>query len=391
MTAEDRRRAANAAATLTHLRNCKDRLPIAALLNEALALTGYDAVLLAEFLGERKLANLRKLQDQARAFDQSGTLGLADFIVQLSEFVVNQPREPLAATQPEQTDVVRLMTIHQAKGLEFPVVFVPDVGRINNQVDRNAVWDAELGPLVKLSARAGGKDTVSGLDLYRVISKAEDDAERIRLLYVATTRAADFLVLSAGTFPEELESPSAPWLKLLAERFDLQTGKCVVKLPAGFETPEVKVINSAPETESSTQSGRGRCDLDRAIDQVIAMAKATTGPIDAAFDRLAEPVPADLSQQRRFSVSRLNGELRLKPEVPSGTPELADDDLPYSSAAAADLGTLVHQALANVKFDGSSDVAAIVRRCADRSGGSAAEHVPSAEKLVADFLQSPRP
>ncbi len=126
---EERRRVQSAATTLKHLRSRKDRLPIVSLLNEALALTGYDAVLLAEFLGERKLANLRKLQDQARQFDQTGSLGLTDFIVQLSEFVANQPREPLAATQPEQTDVVRLMTIHQAKGLEFPIVFVPDIGR----------------------------------------------------------------------------------------------------------------------------------------------------------------------------------------------------------------------------------------------------------------------
>ena len=56
-----------AAKTLAHLRGLKDRLPIAALIREALSRTGYDALLVAEFLGERKLANLRKLIDQARA------------------------------------------------------------------------------------------------------------------------------------------------------------------------------------------------------------------------------------------------------------------------------------------------------------------------------------
>jgi ATP-dependent helicase/nuclease subunit A len=117
------------AKTLAELRAMKDRLPIAPLINEALARTGYDAVLLAEFLGERKLANLRKLIEQARSFDQSGMFTLDDFITQLAQFVVRQPDEPLAATHPESTDVVRLMTIHQSKGLEFPVVVVPDLDR----------------------------------------------------------------------------------------------------------------------------------------------------------------------------------------------------------------------------------------------------------------------
>ena len=107
----------------------KDRVPIAALIQEAMARTGYDAVLLAEFLGQRKLANLLKLIERARRFDQAGIFTLADFITQLAQFVARQPDEPLAATHPETTDVVRLMTVHQAKGLEFPVVIVPDLDR----------------------------------------------------------------------------------------------------------------------------------------------------------------------------------------------------------------------------------------------------------------------
>ena len=159
LSENQRRRAEFAAATLRELRESKDRLTIAGLLNRAMSLTGYDAALLGEFMGERKLANLRKLIQQARVFDQSGALGLADFVVQLSEFVVQLPREPLAATHPEGTDVVRLMTIHQAKGLEFPVVFVPDIGRSFQGDKGGAVWDAELGPLVKAPARRENEAT----------------------------------------------------------------------------------------------------------------------------------------------------------------------------------------------------------------------------------------
>ncbi len=80
-----------AAKTLGELRAMKDRLPVARLIAEAIDRTGYDAVLLAEFLGERKLANLYKLIDQARTFDQSGMFTLADFIAQLSELSQASP------------------------------------------------------------------------------------------------------------------------------------------------------------------------------------------------------------------------------------------------------------------------------------------------------------
>ena len=84
----------------------KDQLPVARLIQEALDRTGYDAMLLAEFLGERKLANLRKLVEQARSFDQAGIFTLSDFIAELSEFIARQPDEPPAATASETTDVV---------------------------------------------------------------------------------------------------------------------------------------------------------------------------------------------------------------------------------------------------------------------------------------------
>ena len=137
------------------LRARKDRLPIAELIGEAMARTGYDAVLLAEFLGERKLANLRKLIDQARSFDRSGIFTLADFITQLSEFVARQPDEPLAATHPESTDVVRLMTVHQSKGLEFPVVVVPDVDRKRRSSTASVAFTRGWGPWSATRARLG--------------------------------------------------------------------------------------------------------------------------------------------------------------------------------------------------------------------------------------------
>src|SRR5207302_4483935 len=125
---DQRPRVRRARGFLDRWRSLKDHVPIAGLLGEVFADSGYDAATQLEHLGDRKLANLWKLVDLARTFDRSGLFGLAEFIRRLGDLVQAQPREEQAATQPENADVVRLMTIHQAKGLEFPVVFIPDVG-----------------------------------------------------------------------------------------------------------------------------------------------------------------------------------------------------------------------------------------------------------------------
>src|SRR5262249_38397156 len=112
--------------------------------------SGYDAATQFEFLGDRKLANLWKLMDLARTFDRSGLFGLAEFITRLGDLVRTQPREEQAATQPEQADVVRLMSIPQAKGLEFPVVIVPDMAATGGTPHNPVVtWDARLGSVVR--------------------------------------------------------------------------------------------------------------------------------------------------------------------------------------------------------------------------------------------------
>jgi ATP-dependent helicase/nuclease subunit A len=390
--ADQLRRAEFAAQTLQRLRRSKDRLSITGLLNEALALIGYDATLLAEFMGERKLANLRKLLDQARVFDQSGVLGLADFIVQLSQFVVEQPREPLAATNPEGTNVVRLMTIHQAKGLEFPVVFVADVGRENRQRDRTAVWNPELGPLVKVPRRGDGA-AISGIDLHATLGAAEDEQERLRLFYVATTRAADYLVLSGGLFHQELESPSTTWLKLLGERFDLQTGQCRAKLPPEkvFQIPGVKVTTVAPPVSTSTGEKTSRRVLDEVIESVLSIVpqREAQEPDSDRNQALAKPVPVDRAARRRFSVSRLSGELDLIDDTATTVP-LAEDDVPHHPSASADLGTLAHEALARMPFNHPGAIAETIDQTIEAHAASSAEHAQSVRAMLAQFLQSNR-
>ena len=128
LSGEEKAKVAAARRTLSHLRSIKNRVPIATLLNEALDLTGYDAVLLTEFLGERKLANLNKLIEQARIADRNGN-DLDEIHHAALPIHRPPPKESLASTSAEAANVIRLMTIHRAKGLEFPFVIVPDLDR----------------------------------------------------------------------------------------------------------------------------------------------------------------------------------------------------------------------------------------------------------------------
>jgi ATP-dependent helicase/nuclease subunit A len=241
LPADQRQRVQRARRHLQRWRSLKDRLPIAGLLGEVFADSGYDAATQLEFLGERKLANLWKLLDLARTFDRSGLFGLAEFIARLGDLVRSQPREEQAATQPENADVVRLMSIHQAKGLEFPVVFVPDFAAVGGGASRPvAEWDPALGCVVRPPADEDGPAFPDfGWRLWQARGDLEEWHEDLRTLYVACTRARDYLVLSAA-LPEPFH-PSGAWTLTLAERFDLGSGECLAPDVAAEHRPRVRV------------------------------------------------------------------------------------------------------------------------------------------------------
>jgi len=345
-----------AAGVLGELRAMKDRVPVAVLIREALARTGFDAGLAADFLGERKLGNLHKLIEMAAANDAKGIFSLGDFIVQLVEFVARQPDEALAATEAEDADVVRLMTIHQAKGLEFPIVFVADIGRPQGSSRDVARYSAEWGPLVALPASSD--KVATGLRLFKKIEALEDEAESLRLFYVAVTRAADYLVLSHGWSDGEKLSgeQKAPWLQLLAERFDLFTGE--LRADDVRPAPRVVVRTKRPEPSETSQPATRRSSLSELAEKALAAAKPGRVPPTVL------PVPPQQSRRRQFSFSRLSAawadSRSDNEERPQREPDpleaarnslfaarVSSDEDPMEEAAT--LGSWAHAVLANIE------------------------------------------
>jgi ATP-dependent helicase/nuclease subunit A len=322
LSADDRRNVARAHELLGRWRGRKDREPIAALVGRVLDESGYEAALAAEFLGPRKRANCRKLVRLARRYDAHGGFTLADFVARLRADLRKPPREEQAATTDEYGAAVRLMTIHQAKGLEFPIVVVPDLDR-DVPISRDAVaFHPDLGLLSRLpdekdAAESSGTGRSLGWTIYRHLESREEEAEALRLFYVATTRARDALILSAGLGPDE--EPRSPALRLLASRFDRASGACRVALLEGLSAPEVRVtLDPPPLRPASSQARRTRSRLLATSRLIVrAMARAEAAPAAPAPRRagLVDLDPAGWAPPTAARIDRLIRSALAEPEA----------------------------------------------------------------------------
>jgi len=141
--------------------------------------------------GERRVANLNKVVQLGRSFDEMGGETLSSFCRYLG--TVREWREEESSLLESGGDYVQLLSIHKAKGLEFPVVFLLDLGGTYTSptVDVTFISEWEGG---SIHLKAGSLRT-RGFQQAEMREQERDLAERLRLLYVACTRAKDYLVL----------------------------------------------------------------------------------------------------------------------------------------------------------------------------------------------------
>ena len=205
----DQERAKRTVEILNQLLTQVDRIPVAELLKHLVDITDYRAILASEgenVTGGRLWRNVDKLLADAHASGRVNVRDFLDYLTTLSEAGAREGEAPADAQ-----GAVRLMTIHKSKGLEFPIVVLADAGRERRAVSEQAYLLSETGLAVKLDPPPM---------LYR-LAKWQDglqnEAEALRILYVALTRAQEKLIISGHTTPtSKRQWKSAEWMGEIA-------------------------------------------------------------------------------------------------------------------------------------------------------------------------------
>ena len=303
------------------LKNCYGKLddfrkivpytPIHELLRDILTKTGYGQFISAMPGGAQRAANVEMLITKAQAFQSSSYKGLFHFvryIEQLQKFEVDYGE---ASLEDEQSDTVRVMTIHKSKGLEFPIVFVAATGKKFNVMD--------LAGQVIIHARLGvGMDTV---DLERrtkipslvkkVIqkeAKLDNLGEELRVLYVALTRAKEKLIIT-GTC-DNLETKMAKILTFAQRSSAIQYLDWII--PALVRIPKDVPITLREVMLEEVVSDEVETEVSGKIQEEILRRWDTSAEYDANVRQVLNeqfayqyPYPKSHARKMKFTVSEL--------------------------------------------------------------------------------------
>lgn len=210
---------------LEELSSARGRLTISQLVRHTLDVTEYDVVAASVQDGDERVANLHKLVGLARSFERRrGSTSLADFVAFVRDARRLGAREA-EARQRASSDAVAVLTVHKSKGLEFPIVVMPDLHRRSRHEPGPFLYDRSHGVTFRVPDGSGRTAPTSlYTDAARAL-EAREASESARVFYVGVTRARERLLLSGvparSMLDARLSGPPSSWLEGIATAFDL--------------------------------------------------------------------------------------------------------------------------------------------------------------------------
>ena len=350
-----------ALAVLHDLHRQRRGLSLAELVRRAIEAAGFVELALArgDGSGTQVAANVMKVADQARAFTVSGGGGLRAFTRWLSQQEDQEVGEAEASVSEESDDLVRIMTIHAAKGLEFPIVLLANTnadarkpeGPFGDPVQRRIAF--------RVGTAKTGHFTTSDFEDWAASEKNQLTAERLRLLYVALTRARDHLVIPLVVPPEKRKGLLATLARHLPELDDDTRGVDV----DGVHVLDPDVLAPPPADRVGSIAPPSDAEVDAAAADLETWSREHAAALRAASEGL-----------RVITASSVRPIDRVTPLA--ATSDAGDAAISLDLAPPVDIGTAVHRVMELITLPAGEDLAAITAAvCAEAGIGPATGEV----------------
>jgi ATP-dependent exoDNAse (exonuclease V) beta subunit len=398
---------AEALAVLRDLHRRRNRRSFADTIARFLAAVRAHAGLAIWPTGEQALANVGRLLDLARRAERQGITSFRAFVEQL-EADAERSEEGEAPIVEDGTDGVRIMTVHRAKGLEFPIVILtdPTAGLARDEPDRHV--DAERGVC---ALRLAGSSPPELQD-HHEDEVARDREEGVRALYVAATRARDVLVvpvladghmegwvepLDPAVYPEEpgapesVEPPGCPPLG----------GECVWGVPDNAKRPPLPVRPGLHRPRRGAHRVVWWVPrlLRLQVDEDVGLRQQKLLTVDERGQRSEAGIVAHAAWQAERTRVREAGAtplVRVVTATEHAAATAGDADVAIEDAVwrgdrphGARFGTLVHAVLAAVALDAAPEQVAATAVLQGRILGAEPHEVAAATEVAAHALQHP--
>lgn len=300
-------------------------------------------------------ANLTLFYEYARRFESSSFKGLYNFLRYINDIIDDKAKLEPAKIFSESSETVKLMTIHQSKGLEFPVVFLCGCGKKFNESDlrSNVVSTRSLGIALKLPDTTGFAkfDTPVRQAIIKKLSDSQLE-EEMRVLYVAMTRARERLTVTAEVKePEILQDECASNARRLSRSIIMQNGGYIKWILTALSSNNPTASNLPyeivfPKLGEITLKDRSLESAEQGSTRDVSLTDILHERFDFVYpDSFLTKLPAKLSVSELFPTVLDTEAAMLEPdELPdiSAKVPLFLQDLPADFAAAAERGTATH-------------------------------------------------
>ena len=408
----------DALSLLRSLHGLRNYRPVEDTVNRLLTATRAHAAFVLRPWGEQALANVLRVAELARTYEAAGSISFRGFVDRLREEAEGEA--PEAPIVEESSEGVRIMTVHKAKGLEFPVVILADITASIAAANPGRWIDAARG---LCALRLGGWAPWDLLE-HEADEVARDRAEGVRIAYVAATRARDLLVVPAvgdDPFHAGWDGASDGWISPVHAAVYPPAERRRASQPAPG-CPELGEDSVLERPDRETPGGDNvRPGLHGFGDYGVVWWDPRRLPLDAQplyglrredliVDAGREVVDADRKRYDDWlEARRVAQETGARPSVrvraitefvrgdEARTGELDDIDVTLIEFAGIAgprpsgprFGSLVHAALATVALDATPAQVADAVSLQARILGSPADEVTAATALVAAALAHP--